>query len=254
VEIALREAVANAIIRGNHENPRKHVHVRWRCEPDEVSIAVKDEGRGFEINKRVDPTAPENIGSVHGRGIYLMKALMDEVSSKRVGLLFTCERALAKLQPRRHRRTRRGRLAFDLRVEIHGATPCGAGCSAPVHGIVAFRNQVCPFDCKILLVLSKYFRVHEGLHVAIKIGTDKSASIRQPHWHRRLDVKRPTRRCGTPRARVRHTSTRSRLLAHVLSVDGVSWEWSAQQPHFRQSHIREISKLWRDLLFQAVSF
>ena len=79
VEIALREALANAIIHGNHENPRKHVHVRFRCNPDEVSIAVKDEGRGFDINEMPDPTAPENIGSGHGRGIYLMKAFMDEV-------------------------------------------------------------------------------------------------------------------------------------------------------------------------------
>ena len=79
VEIALREALANAIIHGNHENPGKHVYVRCRCKPNEISIAVKDEGRGFDTNKMTNPTAPENIGSVHGRGIYLMKALMDEV-------------------------------------------------------------------------------------------------------------------------------------------------------------------------------
>jgi serine/threonine-protein kinase RsbW len=79
VEIALREALANAIIHGNHENPRKHVHVRCHCKPDEVSIAVKDEGRGFDVNKIADPTSSENAGSVHGRGIYLMRALMDEV-------------------------------------------------------------------------------------------------------------------------------------------------------------------------------
>src|SRR6266478_5687885 len=59
VEIALREALANAIIHGNHENPRKHVHVRCRCKPDEVSIEVKDEGRGFDVNNIADPTAPE---------------------------------------------------------------------------------------------------------------------------------------------------------------------------------------------------
>jgi serine/threonine-protein kinase RsbW len=87
VEIALREALANAIIHGNHENPRKHVHVRCRCKPDEVSIAVKDEGRGFDINKVADPTAPENTGSVHGRGIYLMKALMDEVHFEEGGVV-----------------------------------------------------------------------------------------------------------------------------------------------------------------------
>src|SRR3984957_5343653 len=79
VEIALREALANAIIHGNHENPGKHAHVRCRGELNEISIPGKDEGRGFDLNKIADPTAPENNGSIHGRGIYLMKALMDEV-------------------------------------------------------------------------------------------------------------------------------------------------------------------------------
>jgi serine/threonine-protein kinase RsbW len=79
VEIALREALANAIIHGNHEDRRKHVQVTCRCEPGEVSIAVRDEGKGFDINNVPDPTAPENIGSAHGRGIHVMKALMDEI-------------------------------------------------------------------------------------------------------------------------------------------------------------------------------
>ena len=87
VEIALREALANAIIHGNHENPGKHVHVRCRCEPTEISIAVKDEGRGFDIERIADPTAPENRGSIHGRGIYLMKALMDEVQFEEDGVV-----------------------------------------------------------------------------------------------------------------------------------------------------------------------
>ena len=79
VEIAVREALANAIIHGNHEDRRKYVHITCRCEPHEVSIAVKDEGKGFDVKNVPDPTAPENIGSVHGRGIHVMKALMDEV-------------------------------------------------------------------------------------------------------------------------------------------------------------------------------
>src|ERR1700722_8741601 len=87
VEIALREALANAIIHGNHEDRRKYVHVTCRCEPDEVSIAVKDEGNGFDVNSVPDPTAPENIGSVHGRGIQLMKALMDEVHFEEGGVV-----------------------------------------------------------------------------------------------------------------------------------------------------------------------
>ena len=87
VEVALREALANAIIHGNHENPGKHVHVRCCCEPSEISIAVKDEGRGFDVDTIADPTALENQGSIHGRGIYLMKALMDEVRFEEGGVV-----------------------------------------------------------------------------------------------------------------------------------------------------------------------
>ncbi len=79
IEIASREAMANAIIHGNHEDHRKHVHITCRSEPDEVSIAVKDEGKGFDTDNIPDPTALQNIGSIHGRGIHVMKALMDEV-------------------------------------------------------------------------------------------------------------------------------------------------------------------------------
>jgi serine/threonine-protein kinase RsbW len=87
VEIALREALANAVIHGNHEDRRKYVHVTCRCEPDEVSIAVKDEGKGFDVNHVPDPTTPENISSVHGRGIHVMKALMDEVRFEEGGVV-----------------------------------------------------------------------------------------------------------------------------------------------------------------------
>jgi len=87
VEIALREALANAIIHGNHEDRRKHVHVTCRCEPEEISIAVKDEGKGFDPDTLPDPTAPENIGSIHGRGIHVMKALMDEVRFEEGGVV-----------------------------------------------------------------------------------------------------------------------------------------------------------------------
>src|SRR6202035_3693187 len=96
VEIALREALANAIIHGNHEDRRKYVHVTCRCEPDEVSIAVKDEGKGFDVNSVPDPAAPENIGSVHGRGIQLMKALMDEVRFEEGGVVVHMRKSAGK--------------------------------------------------------------------------------------------------------------------------------------------------------------
>lgn len=77
LEIALREAVVNAVVHGNHENPRKQVYVRCHCQRGEISI--KDEGEGFDADKVPDPTAPENIQSPRGRGIYLMRRYMDEV-------------------------------------------------------------------------------------------------------------------------------------------------------------------------------
>lgn len=79
VEIAVREALANAVVHGNHEDPRKHVLVHCRCDPDEISILVRDKGQGFDPDRVPDPTASENIQSTHGRGIYLMRAYMDEV-------------------------------------------------------------------------------------------------------------------------------------------------------------------------------
>jgi anti-sigma regulatory factor (Ser/Thr protein kinase) len=100
VEIALREALANEIIHGNHENPRKYVYVRFRCEPDKICFAVKDEGRGFDLNKIVDPTAPENTAAIHGRGIYLRKALMDEVRFAEGGVVLHMRKGARKSEPK----------------------------------------------------------------------------------------------------------------------------------------------------------
>ena len=80
IEMALHEALANAVIHGNRENSYKRVYVTCRCYMDgEVSITVRDEGRGFDSSAVRDPTCIENLQLTHGRGIYLMKALMDEV-------------------------------------------------------------------------------------------------------------------------------------------------------------------------------
>ncbi len=86
IETALREALANAVIHGNGENSCKRVYVECRCYLDgEVSITVWDEGRGFDTNQLQDPKTAENRLLTHGRGIYLMKTLMDEVSFEDYG-------------------------------------------------------------------------------------------------------------------------------------------------------------------------
>jgi serine/threonine-protein kinase RsbW len=86
IEIALGEAVANAVIHGNHEDPEKHVFVNCRCSMDgEVLITVRDQGQGFDTESVADPTGPERLFQIHGRGIHLMRALMDEVSFEENG-------------------------------------------------------------------------------------------------------------------------------------------------------------------------
>jgi serine/threonine-protein kinase RsbW len=94
IEVALREALLNAIIHGNREDPVKQVHLRVLCRTHgEISITVRDEGVGFDISSVPDPTAPENRMSTHGRGIYLMRALMDEVSFEEGGTVVFMRKA-----------------------------------------------------------------------------------------------------------------------------------------------------------------
>jgi len=86
VEIALREALANAVLHGNRQDSEKKVRINCRIQfGGEVSIIVKDEGKGFDSNKVPDPTASVNLESEHGRGIYLMTTLMDEVHFEQGG-------------------------------------------------------------------------------------------------------------------------------------------------------------------------
>ena len=86
IDLALREALVNAIVHGNQEDPNKHVHVHCRCTQEgEVSITVEDEGLGFECDAVADPTSQDNQLLTHGRGIYLMRTLMDEVDFEQGG-------------------------------------------------------------------------------------------------------------------------------------------------------------------------
>ena len=86
IELALREAIVNAIVHGNQEDSRKRVYVSCRCMTDgEVLLTVKDEGTGFRSDAIPDPTSPDNRLLTHGRGIYLMRTLMDEVDFEQGG-------------------------------------------------------------------------------------------------------------------------------------------------------------------------
>ena len=86
VELALREALNNAVVHGNRLDPGKLVQVYCRCElGKELSLIVRDQGTGFDPKGIPDPLALENLQAEHGRGILLMRSQMDEVSFERGG-------------------------------------------------------------------------------------------------------------------------------------------------------------------------
>ena len=86
VELALREALVNAVVHGNQKDPEKKVHIRCRCGPGkEISVVVTDQGKGFDFEKTVGNGLIPDPAADHGRGIPLMKVYMDDVHFERDG-------------------------------------------------------------------------------------------------------------------------------------------------------------------------
>jgi serine/threonine-protein kinase RsbW len=79
VDMAVREAVTNAIVHGNQEDEAKAVEVTFNCLDRALEIEVKDQGEGFDPTDVPDPTDPANILKTSGRGIFLMRSFMDDV-------------------------------------------------------------------------------------------------------------------------------------------------------------------------------
>ena len=86
VETALREALANAVVHGCANDHNKQVQCSIACDRSHgILIIVKDPGAGFNPGSIPKPTKCENLYSTHGRGIYLIHELMDDVHFKRGG-------------------------------------------------------------------------------------------------------------------------------------------------------------------------
>lgn len=79
IMIAVTEAVNNAIKHGNDNDKSKNVSLSLSLKDSMIQFVIKDEGKGFDYENLPDPTSPENIEKVGGRGIFLMKHLSDEV-------------------------------------------------------------------------------------------------------------------------------------------------------------------------------
>lgn len=83
IELAVRESVINAIKHGNREDPAKRVDIAYTFDETELTIVVRDRGRGFDPARIADPLDPENILNPNGRGIFYMRSFMDEVEFSR---------------------------------------------------------------------------------------------------------------------------------------------------------------------------
>jgi serine/threonine-protein kinase RsbW len=86
VEIALREALANAVKHGSGNDPSKTIRCSVAGDPERgMLIVVSDDGPGFDPASLPSPVVGTNVYSTHGRGIYLINQLMDEVRFERGG-------------------------------------------------------------------------------------------------------------------------------------------------------------------------
>jgi serine/threonine-protein kinase RsbW len=79
IAMSVREATVNAVLHGNQYDPKKRVTVAFEVTPESMSVAIRDEGKGLDPGGIPDPLAPENLLKQSGRGIFLIRAFMDEV-------------------------------------------------------------------------------------------------------------------------------------------------------------------------------
>lgn len=85
VHVGFEEALRNAMVHGNKNDPAKKVTVETEVRDDRVTISVEDEGEGFDPGTVANPTLDENLLKEGGRGVYLITHLMDEVSYENGG-------------------------------------------------------------------------------------------------------------------------------------------------------------------------
>ena len=97
VQLALREALSNAVVHGNRRDARKLVHVACRCKVGNgIRLIVSDQGQGFDADAIPDLVDVESLEAGQGRGIQLIKSAMDEVSFQRRGTEVHMSKRLAR--------------------------------------------------------------------------------------------------------------------------------------------------------------
>lgn len=91
IHTAVSEALNNAIVHGNSADPSKIVQLSYEVEKDKIRFRVEDEGNGFDFNSIPDPTLPENIEKISGRGVFIIRTLADNVVFEEGGRIVIIE-------------------------------------------------------------------------------------------------------------------------------------------------------------------
>jgi serine/threonine-protein kinase RsbW len=84
IVMAVREAAINAVLHGNEYDPARHIEVSLENTGADLVFVIADQGHGFDPDHLPDPLAPENLLRGTGRGIFLIRSLMDEVHFRRL--------------------------------------------------------------------------------------------------------------------------------------------------------------------------
>ena len=84
IDMAVRESMGNAVVPGKRYNAHKKVHLMVSKSPEEFVVRIADQGEGFDYDNLPDPLAQENLLRHSGRGIFLIKAFMDDFQVRRL--------------------------------------------------------------------------------------------------------------------------------------------------------------------------
>lgn len=103
ISMSVREAMINAVLHGNKYDTAKRVNLGFEQSGQELIITISDQGRGLNPDEVPDPLAPENLLKQSGRGIFLIRAFMDEVRFRKLdpGTEITLIKRIPGIEPDR---------------------------------------------------------------------------------------------------------------------------------------------------------
>ena len=94
IRLCVEEALRNAIVHGNRGDKKKRVKITYNIEESAITVEVEDGGKGFDPRKLPDPASGNNVMKESGRGVYLIKKLMDKVDFNKKGNKIRMEKRL----------------------------------------------------------------------------------------------------------------------------------------------------------------